>query len=150
MFADEMYSRSQVSYALAEFALTKTEYARALAIADEMLARLRPGSVTVSIPWLLFQKSRALAGLARHTEARAVLQQARQRAESANQRTILWRILAAQAALSGDVAEALALRDQAHVLLEFIVAHAPSDEWRSTFLARPDVRTLLAHVEASP
>jgi tetratricopeptide (TPR) repeat protein len=149
LFADEMYSRSQVTYALAEFALTQADHVRALAIANEMLESLRPGTVTVSVPWLLFQKARALLGLSRHAEARVALEQARQIAVGSEQRTILWRILTALADLTLDAGEAQSWREQARELVNFIVAHTP-DELRATFLARPDVQTLLATVEVSP
>ena len=105
--------------------------------------------MTVSVPWLLFQKARAQLGLSRQAEARVVLEQARQIAGGSEQRTILWRILSALADLTVEAAEAQSLREQARELVNFIVAHTP-DELRATFLARPDVQTLLATVEVSP
>jgi hypothetical protein len=55
---------------------------------------------------------------------------------------MLWRILALQAELAGDPAQAEALLAQARAIIATIADHAGSPELRASFLARPAVRAV--------
>ncbi|HLF27556.1 MAG TPA: tetratricopeptide repeat protein [Anaerolineae bacterium] len=130
----------------AELALIKQDYARAMQIADDVLSQLHNAQTRLFRADTLCVKGRALLGLARIEEARAMLVDASTEAEALGSRRTLWPILMAQAdveAQRGNLAEAQALRWKARAIVEYIADHAGAPELRASFLDLPQVRNVM-------
>jgi tetratricopeptide (TPR) repeat protein len=131
-----------------EMALSKSDYASALAFVDAIQAEVpafyRPGTDEV-----LYHKAQALFGLGRLAEAREILVKARSSAESLGSNQVLWSILGLLAELeaqAGNAKEAAKLRDQARRIVLAIADRLQASGLREDFLGRPQVSALFAVV----
>jgi len=130
-----------------ELAWRAGDHARALAEAEELDRHLARTGVVYARPEAQLWLARMLVTLSRPDEAAAVLQNARATAEAMEARRVLLPILAAQAELAeaqGQQAAAGDLRARANAIVGYIADHAPTPALRASFLARSDVRALLA------
>jgi tetratricopeptide (TPR) repeat protein len=129
-----------------ELALARQDYARALALADDLMSTLRKFGVRLFMADALYLKGRVLLALSRTEEAYQTLQAARAEAEALNSRRILWEILFTLSQVTvrrGDVAQAEALRRQAQEIVEYIADHAGIPELCASFLQLPRVQAVL-------
>ncbi|MGB8645854.1 MAG: hypothetical protein WCF84_11500 [Anaerolineae bacterium] len=128
-----------------ELSLAKSDYPRALRVADELLTLLKQHGIRIYIIGALWYKGRALAGQGRTDDALATLADARAEAQALGTRRTLWEILALSADLEqqrGNESAAAALHAQARETVEFIAAHTP-DDLRRAFLNLPQVQHAL-------
>ncbi|MBI5649830.1 MAG: hypothetical protein HZC40_05185 [Chloroflexi bacterium] len=129
-----------------EIAITRGEPARAIALADRLLARIRELKMRPFVFDVLLLKGKALRALNDLDAARACLIAAREDARDLGVRRSLWEILAVLSAVEtarGDAVSARAARDQAREIVAHIAAHAPP-ELRDAFLGQSAVRMILA------
>jgi len=144
----ELDPQSQVFLMLTdcELAVARGGAAGLLPVADRLAAKVGAMSVGSFLGWALSLKGEILHQLGHLDEARDVLEAARAVEEAHQGRNVLWLVLARLSAVEderGDGARALALRQEARTVLEFILAHTSAPELRASFLARPDVHALL-------
>ncbi len=128
--------------AYAEVALAEGDTARALTIVDEALEKLHQMEIAILIPSALQLKSQVLLAQSNPDGARALLLDARARAETMQSRYRLLPILFALGETEtrlGNAAAAQAARTQARQVIDYIAAHTPAD-LRESFLALPEVR----------
>ena len=147
----------EVPLADAELALARREHARAIAVMDELLARLRKVGMRPFTADALYLKGRAVLVQGSVEAARAVLTEARAEAEALGSRRVLWRILAALAEIEvgrGHAAEAQTLRQQAREVIHYIADHCPPDpsagsgqSLRASFLHLPEVQAVLDSIQ---
>jgi len=126
----------------AELALAHSDYARALTLADEMIAKIHSLGFRPFVPDGLYLKATVLLAQGQMGLARPLLEEARMQAEALGSRRSLWPILMALSeieARSGDAAKAEDLRHQARQIVEYIASHL-DDALRATFLNLPEVR----------
>ncbi|MDE3089901.1 MAG: hypothetical protein KGJ80_11025 [Chloroflexota bacterium] len=131
--------------AFAEVALAQGDTARALTIADGVLQKLQKMEIVILIPSALHLKSQVLLAQGNPDGARALLLDARARAETMQSRYRLLPILFALdkvEAQMGNAEAAQAARTQAREVIEYIAAHVPAD-LRESFLALPEVRRMM-------
>ena len=122
-----------------------------LASADRMLTGVRRFRIRPYLSDALYARGRVLLALGRAEEAWDALDEARAEASAIGCRRTLWRILetmSAEAARRGDNESALKLAEQARQVIDTIAAHAGSEDLRDSFLGLPQVRRVLALVEA--
>ena len=144
----ELDPQSQVFLMLTdcELAVARGGAAGLLPVADRLAAKVGAMSVGSFLGWALSLKGEILHQLGHLDEARDVLEAARAVEEAHQGRNVLWLVLARLSAVEderGDGARALALRQEARKVLEFILTHTSAPELRASFLARPDVHALL-------
>ncbi len=128
----------------AEFELARKEYARVIAITDELTRLLRRAGVQIFVGAGLYLKGKALLALGRPDEAQEILLQARAAAEALPEREALWRIsftLGEIESLRGDESKETEFRAEAREVLQYIVDHAPA-ELRESFVNLPEVRVV--------
>jgi tetratricopeptide (TPR) repeat protein len=110
----------------AEIALARSDYVRALTLANEISASIRRVGYRSFIPDVLYLKGRVLLAQDQIDSARPVLEEARAEAEAIGSRRSLWPILIALSeveARSGDPARAEDLRRRAQEIVEYIADH---------------------------
>ncbi|MEJ2554840.1 MAG: hypothetical protein P8186_01130, partial [Anaerolineae bacterium] len=122
-----------------KFALQEEDYDRALAVTDNLSAKLREYRMRSYIPEALYLQAQALRGLGQDEAARNTLLEARAEAEAMNARRPLWPILFSLSQLETDLTKAEHLRQQSQQIVEYIAVHTPTPELRASFLALPDV-----------
>jgi tetratricopeptide (TPR) repeat protein len=135
---DELVAWGRVAVLLARGRLADAE-----ATAQQMLGVLRDANMRLLLPEILLNLARAQRGLGRPDEARTALDQARAEAEGMDLRWPLWQIFVEQARLL-PAPEAQAALDQARAHLAYIADHIGDDDLRQSFLARPEIKAILA------
>jgi class 3 adenylate cyclase/tetratricopeptide (TPR) repeat protein len=141
------YARYTIFIALAniELAVSEGDHARALPLAEELLAETVP-LTRVDIPDLLRWKGKALAGLDRLEEALQVLTEARSLAQTSGCNLHLWPILSELAEVQaklGNHAQAEAARQAARGIVENIADSLREVDLHESFLNQPRVKNLL-------
>ena len=134
-----------VSLANIELALAQKNFARALALADELLAQVIP-LVRIDIPYVMARKADALIGLGKLDEAHHVLADACSQAERFGSRHHLWPILSSHAAVQSALGyddEAAASRREARKIVEWIAEGLREVGLRDSFLDEPRVQELM-------
>jgi len=137
----------ELPLAEAELASAQQEYARAVAVLDELMLRLRQIGMKPFLAEALCLKGRALHAQGKIDEAHAVLTEARGEAEALGSRRMLWQILAALSRLEaerGDPVAAGKLHQQARAIIEYVADHIGTSELRASFLERPEVRAVFS------
>ena len=136
----------QVALIRARIVLAEHDPDEAVEMSSAIVARLRRDSVRRFLDEALLLLGTSLAERDARVEAETTLREARSEAEALGNRRLLWEILRELAAVrsaNGDGAEASGLReDAAHIVLE-IAATIDEEPLRSSFLARPNVETVL-------
>ena len=125
-----------------EIALARNEPARALALADRLLARIRELKMRPFAAEVLLLKGKAFFALNELDQARAILVEAREDARALGVRRSLWEILALLSAVEsarGDDVSARTARDEARAIIAYIAEHAPP-ELRASFLGLDRVK----------
>ncbi len=126
----------------AELALAQNDPGRALTLMDDVIESAGRIGLLILLPPALHIKARGLWALGRVDEARAMLMDARARAEAMQARYRLLPILMTLRELElalGHPAEAEAVRIEAREVATYIAEHSPVD-LRTSFLNLPSVR----------
>ncbi|CAG1007193.1 hypothetical protein ANRL4_03716 [Anaerolineae bacterium] len=134
-----------------EIAMVRQEYARVIALTDQLLKRMRELNMRPFVSDVLLLKAKALRAQGNLEAARALLIQAREDAQALESRRALWEICATLSqveAACGNHAQAITLRAQAREIIAYIVAHTPTP-LRESFLGLPTISTILAGSETS-
>jgi tetratricopeptide (TPR) repeat protein len=129
----------------AELALAQNDPERALALMDDVIESAGRLGMLILLPPALHVKAQGLWALGRVNEARAMLLDARARAEAMQARYRLLPILMTLHELEitlGHKAEALAVRMEAREVVTYIAEHSPA-ELRTSFRNLPSVRVVL-------
>lgn len=129
-----------------ELALRQGKVERGLAVTSDFLAELRDWGAGAYIPQVLTIRGRALLAAGQLEAAARTLEKARAKAEAMGSRQRLWQILAALAEVEtarGNEEQAEGLGREAQEILREIAGRVPTADLRASFLARPDVRSLL-------
>jgi hypothetical protein len=129
-----------------EIALARNEPARALALADRLLARIRELKMRPFAAEVMLLKGKAFFALNELDTARAILIEARDDARALGVRRSLWEILALLSAVEsarGDDVSARAARDEARAIIAYIAEHAPP-ELRASFLGLDRVKKIFS------
>jgi len=129
-----------------ELAFARRDYAGAVGVLDEFLARLQSLGIREPAMQALYLKGKVRLAQRDVDEAYEILEAARIEAESIGARSVLWPILAALSQLEaqrGNRDEAESLRRQARKIIEYIADHAGALELRESFLNLPDVRNVI-------
>jgi class 3 adenylate cyclase/tetratricopeptide (TPR) repeat protein len=127
-------------------ASARGDHDRAAEIADAAIEWLRRLEVRPYLPAALLLKGSALRAGGGTGPAETVLLDARSEAERLGFAPILWRIdveLSDVAAARGEAARVAELRNEASGVIERIAGTIDDGELRASYLARPDVRTVL-------
>ena len=135
---------AQPVFARAELALAQSDPERVLTLMDDVIESAGRMGLFILLPPALHVKAQGLWALGRVDEARAMLQDARSRAEAMQARYRLLPILMTLCELEialGHPAEAQAARCQASEIAMYIAEHAPV-ELRTSFLNLPSVRAV--------
>ncbi len=138
---------SPVLLADAELGLARQDYARTLALMDELVAFLRRSGIRAYLADALYLQGQALLAQGQTDAAYHVLTGARAEAEALGARRILWEILFALSQIEagrGHVPEAQALREQARTTVEAIANTIGAAELRTSFLNQPQVKAVLS------
>ncbi len=136
---------ASIALAVAELALARGDFARAVSLSDAFIAKRRRLKLPARLPAALLINARAHLAQSDLDSAARALTAARQLAEAQSARWMLWRILAATSqveARRGNAAHARNLLAQAREPLAYVVAHTPQ-EFRASFLNLPNVREVL-------
>jgi tetratricopeptide (TPR) repeat protein len=136
---------STILSAYAEIAVAQEDTARALTIVDDLLRTLHQMEMALPLPSVLQLKAQVFLAQGDPGGARALLLDARARAETMQSRFRLLPILVALdqvEAQLGNAAEAQAARVQAREVIDYIATNAPPDI-RDSFRALPDVREIM-------
>jgi tetratricopeptide (TPR) repeat protein len=139
-----LFSHYVLALADGELALAQQDYERALSVTDKLLADLAYAQTRPFVPEALYLKGLTSLGQGHTSEALAVLQTARAKAEALGSRRTLWPILLALSeieARQGNHAQAEALRVEARATIAHIADHCPP-ELRESFLNLPRVREI--------
>ena len=129
-----------------QLASSRGDHARAVEIADSVLAWLARLHLRQFLPAALLLKGRAYGATGRPEEAEHVLAEARKRAEAMRYRRVLWEIdaeLGALAAARGDEATASELMGEAAAVVEEIAKTIDDEDLRASFLSVTKVRAVL-------
>jgi class 3 adenylate cyclase/tetratricopeptide (TPR) repeat protein len=129
-----------------QLAASRGDHARAVEIADVVLAWLERLQLRQFLPAALLLKGRAFVATERPDDAESVLREARSRAEAMGYRRLLWEIdgeLSRIAATRGDASQSAALRAEAASVISEIAATIDEEELRSSFLSLSKVRAVL-------
>ncbi len=124
-----------------QVALAHGEYTHALQLVDRLIGTLRRIGIRTLVGEVLYLKSRVLVASGQRDQARAILLQARDSAESVGERLSLIPILSSLAEMEvecGDTGEAQILHGEAEQIVQSIAANLPQD-LRALFLNSPDV-----------
>lgn len=133
----------ELPLAEAELALAKHDAPRAVAVIDELLARLRQIGMRAFLTDALYLKGQALLAQGKIAEAQTILSEARAEAEALGSRRMLWRIFTALSRIEAEhhhPAEARQLNQQAREVIEYLADHTGNSELRASFLNLPEVR----------
>ena len=141
------YSRYTIIVCLAnvELALAQKGYARALVLAEDLLAQVAH-LTRVDIPMVMQRKADALTGLGRLDEAHQVLTQACSLAEEMGSKHHLWSVLSSLADVSSRLdkqTEADACRKKARRIVETIAEGLREIGLRESFLDQARVQALM-------
>jgi adenylate cyclase len=117
-----------------ELALRREEPARALAVTEDLIGRLREYGMRSLLPEALYLQGRALLGLGQAEAARERFLKARAEAESLGARRLLWRILADLGRLESDPARAQELDREARQVIETIASQIHREDLQNSFL----------------
>ena len=134
----------KVTAALIQLALGRPELA--LAELDQIIERVRQAGIRNQMAELLLAQAQALASLGRLEQAVKELREAERVAAEIGQRRVLWRIQAMVAELEtrrGNKAAAETVRRRAREIVAYIAEHAGDDKLRESFIALPEVQSLL-------
>ena len=129
------------------------DHAKAVEVADQVLAWLRPLEVRPYDADALLLKGNSLTALGRTDEAERVLLEGRDEAEKLGFAPIVWRIdmaLCDIASAAGDRGRSVELRDRARRVIERLAASIDEEDLRASFLASPDVRAVVADGTLAP
>ncbi|MEJ2737394.1 MAG: AAA family ATPase [Anaerolineae bacterium] len=118
-----------------ELALRREEPARALAVTEDLIGRLREYGMRSLLPEALYLQGKALLGLGQEEAARERFLKARAEAESLGARRLLWRILADLGRLESDPARAQELEREARQVIETIASQIDRQDLQKSFLA---------------
>lgn len=135
-----------IGLAAAELKLARGDLEGGLAAAGRLIEHLNRIGARLFLQDAQLLRGKALLGQGDLGEARAALEEARQVAEAAGSRRILWMILDALAEVesaAGDAGAADDLRRQAQQAVEAISQGLADDTWRAAFLSSPNVAALL-------
>ncbi len=124
-----------------ELALKQKDYARTLALMDDLLATLRHYGMRTYLPDGLYLQGQALLALGQKRKAYDRLAEARAVAEAIGSRRMLWPILLALSQLEPNPTEAKRLHQQAREIVAYIADHTPAD-LQDSFLGLPEVRAV--------
>ena len=152
-FQIDKYRKSGIRYrsvenvmAEVELVLAGDEWKEALSMVNEFLEVLGQKGMLAHVPPKLLLKGRILQQDGRSDEAHEVLREALAMAREQKVRPVLWQICALLADLEaerGKKTEAQLLREEAREAIDFMAGHAGRDDLRSSFLAIPQVETVL-------
>jgi class 3 adenylate cyclase/tetratricopeptide (TPR) repeat protein len=134
-----------VTGALLHLALDRPE--EALSEAQWLVERTRRAGLKSNLTEALLVQGRALAALDELEGAAAALREAAQVAEEIGQRRLLWQILAVLAEVEtrqGNAAAAQTARGRAREVIDYIARHAGDSGLRESFLALPEVQSVLS------
>jgi class 3 adenylate cyclase/tetratricopeptide (TPR) repeat protein len=138
--------------AWAELALAEGDWKGALEIVDAFLERVRGHGVIVMIPEKLLLRGRILLRAGRPEEAVAAFKEAHALAGEQQARMLLWRTgaqLAELEAENGNQEQARVYAEQARAAVDFILEHTSRADLRASFLAMPQVRTVMEQTGGS-
>ncbi len=119
-----------------ELALARRDYPRAIALADQLLARLKKFHIRPYAAETLYLQAQAYRGQGDHARAATLLAEAQTVAETTSARRALWLIHTARAGLAlehGETQRAATHRAEAESLLHLIAANCPPDLRASFF-----------------
>jgi len=125
----------------AELALAHGDHARALTLADKLIAEAHRAPYRPFIPEALYFKGKVLRAQGRIDPARQALDEARTEAGAMGSRRTLWPILMALHAIESDSKRASDLARQARQIVDDIADGLPGSA-RATFLDLPTVRAM--------
>lgn len=137
-----------VPRAKAELALAKGDWQEALVIVDAFLERIRQDHVPLFMPETLLLKSKILCRAGISAEACEALREAHKLASAQQAHPALWRVCSSLAQIEaekGNQDEAQAFYGQARKAVDFMAENAGKEELRQSFLALPQVQTVLSH-----
>jgi tetratricopeptide (TPR) repeat protein len=119
----------------------------ALEKANFVISSLRQAGVKLLLADTLWLKAKAFIALGDWQQAHENLLTARALAEEAKDRQMLWHILASLIEVEkwrGNQASTRVLRTRAREIIDYIAAHAGSEELRLSFLSMPETQFILA------
>jgi class 3 adenylate cyclase/tetratricopeptide (TPR) repeat protein len=140
----QLFCRPWTILADGDLALAQQDFARAIALMDDLLTYLGRAKLRPFIPMAQYLKAQALLARGHADDARRVLNQARAGAQAIGSRRSLWPILGALSeieAREGNHAQAESLRQEAWNIITYIADHCPPD-LRESFLDLPRVREI--------
>ena len=135
-----------------ELALTQAAYDQVMSRADKFIATLERSGIRVGIADAYLYKGQALMAQRKIDAAHQALTQAHTIASNLGASRIVWRILATLAEVEnerGNAELAVELSHEAFTTLGYIIKHIPNGELRTSFVALPEVRQLLAKLKSS-
>jgi hypothetical protein len=133
--------------AQSEVALAQGEPGRALQVTQAHVARVRELGLRGALPEALIGLARALLLAGRAAEARAPLEEALAEAQATGAAMQAWYVLCVLGQLEAAHGDAVAAEGhwaRAREIVRVIAGRIPSAEMRESFLARADVRALVA------
>ena len=133
-------------FAEAELALRQRESSRALAVTEDLIARLRRYNMRLLLPEALYLQGKVLLDLNQDAEARERFVEAQSIARAINSRRTLWRISLALSKLEEDPEISRELLQEACRVLEFILAEFKEKhrDLREIFIKQADVKEVMA------
>jgi predicted ATPase len=134
-----------VTGALIHLALGQPE--DALSEVRPFVERTRPAGMKANLIEALLVQGKALAAMEELEGAREALREAAEVAEEIRYRRSLWQILAVLAEVEtkrGNATAAGTARGRAREIIDYIAEHAGEDGLRETFLAMPEVQSVLS------
>ena len=134
-----------VLFAEVELAKRRGKFPRALALAEDLIARLRSSNIRLLLPEALYLRGKVLLVLNRKAPAYEQYLEAQVCARTIGSRRTLWRILYELSKLEEDPKTAEQLRQEARQILGYILAQFRQEhqDLRVTFLEMADVRAML-------
>ncbi|MBI1882507.1 MAG: hypothetical protein HYR94_30400 [Chloroflexi bacterium] len=139
-----LVERMLIAEAHLQLALGKPE--RALERMQVLTGRARRAGVLLYLPEALWLQGKALLMLEQAEQARQSFLEGQKVAAETGARRVWWPILWTLSQLetaAGNTAEAERLRRQAWEIVAYIADHAGSDELRASFLALPEVQSVI-------
>jgi class 3 adenylate cyclase/tetratricopeptide (TPR) repeat protein len=130
----------------AELALAEGDWQNALSVVDDFLQKIRRDGVLSYLPEKLLLRARILCSAGQSQGAYEALVEAHGLALEQGARSMLWQIcgqLARMEEEKGNLAQAETIYGDGRAAVDTIAAHAGSDELRASFLAQPEVQTIL-------
>ena len=139
-------SSAFVLLARGQLALAQNDVERAVAESNEMIEILQSAGARAFVPDALHFKGKGLLAQGKTAEARECLAEASALAEETGSMRSLWQALGALCEVEaglGNHAEAERSRERALEVVRFIAERTGSDELRDSFLALPNVRSIV-------